>query len=99
MRKIILGFISGVIFVLVIIGNMTMEDLEKMTSSYHKKKFIDKIEYLLLGYNTIKTRPYTSYNGKSYKSYRSSHTTSFADYYPNKIFEEDEMKGEAKYEK
>ena len=89
MRKIILGFISGVIFVLAIIGNMTMEDIEKMTSSYNKKKFIDKIEYLLLGYNTIKTRPYTRYAGK-YKPYRGSYTTSFADYYPNMSFEEDE---------
>lgn len=91
MRKIILGFISGIILVLTIIGNMAMEDLEKMTSSYNKKKFIDKIEYLLLGYNTIKTRPYMPrYTGKSYKSYRGSQMTSFADYYPNKDFEEDE---------
>ena len=88
MRKFILGFISGIILVLTIIGNMTMEDLEKMTSSYHKKKFIDKIEYLLLGYNTIKTKPHSP----SYIKYRDKyyHAASYKDYY-KKRFEEDEL--------
>ena len=76
-----------------IISGMTIEDIEKMTSSYHKKKFVDKIEYLLLGYNTIKTKPYMPrYTRTSYKSYRGDQTTSFADYYPNKDFQEDEIK-------
>lgn len=75
MKKFVLGFIAGVMGMIVVIGNMTMEDLEKMTSESYKKKFIDKIEYLLLGYNTRKTPPYrasyyTNYNDTYHRKYR-----------------------------
>ena len=58
MKNFVLGFIVGIVGLLVILGNMTMESLEKMTSKSYKKKLIDKIEYLLLGYNTRKIPPY-----------------------------------------
>lgn len=52
-----------------------------------KKKVIDDFEHLLLGYNTIKTRPYRPY----YRSrYRSNYTTCYNDYY-KRSFEEDEL--------
>lgn len=75
MKKFVLGFIAGVMGMLAIIGNLTMEDLEKMTGESYKKKLIDKIEYLLLGYNTRKTPPYrasyyTNYNNKYRRRYQ-----------------------------
>lgn len=57
-----------------------------------KKDIVDKIEYLLLGYNTIKGPRKTYYHPPYYgrSPYSGYYTTSYRDYYGDKSFEEDE---------
>lgn len=56
---------------------------------YIKEDFINWLEHLLLGYNTIKTKPYSRFERKRPYAYANYTQPSYNDYY-RKSFEEDE---------
>lgn len=84
-----IGFIGGIVAFVTFIDET--EDLTCEKISRCKHNLIDKFEKLLLGYNTIKTKPYRPYYRPSHPRYRSNYyTTSYNDYY-KRSFEEDEL--------
>lgn len=86
----IVGFVGGIYFAIKNAAKWVAKHGALL--SHVKKEFIDDVEHLFLGYNTIKTRPYTSY--EKYGRYRErSHMTSYADLF-NDSFEEDEKGNE-----
>ena len=80
----VIGFIGGIVAFLRFIAR------SGRTLHEFKIELIERFEYLLLGYNTIKgprkARYYSPYMRRPYSSYR----TSYRDYYGDKSFEEDE---------
>ena len=77
------GFVGGIYALLRFIVRF-----EDMLIGF-KKDIVNKIEYLLFGYNTIKTMPYSHY---AYKRY-GRRTPSFSSYY-SKSFDNDEEEEE-----
>lgn len=85
----IVGFVGGI--------GLAVTKVLKWTTKHGdvlldwKKAVIDDIEYLLLGYNTIKTRRYSDYGPyqPGNRKPRNYYTTSYNNYY-KKSFREDE---------
>lgn len=82
---ILAGFVGGIMLMLKWIARFEflLKDI--------KKDFINKVEYILLGYNTIKTPPYT-HRSRPYSYYGGPlyGRTTYRNYWPNGSFEEDE---------
>lgn len=92
--KILVAFIVGFVTAIYLLLNWLVTKYEVLKG--FKKGIIDDFEYLLLGYNTIKTEPYYKRWGMNESSYRSfrHHMSSYNDYYKNKGFKEDEEEEE-----
>ena len=95
MKKIVVSFVALVIgFIGGIYVFLRLISWSGSTLHTVKIDLIEKFEYLLLGYNTVKgprkTYYYNPYVRRPYSSYR----TSYRDYYGDKGFEEDEKEAE-----
>ncbi len=75
MKKVALGFITGVVGLFALISNMTPEDISEW-----KKGVVDKFEYLLMGYNTHKIPPYRA---SYYTDRRNKYTRHYHPYRPD----------------
>jgi hypothetical protein len=80
----VIGFISGIyaILRLIIWSDGTLHGF--------KIAIIERFEYLLLGYNTIKGPRKSYYHSSCIRRPYSNYRTSYRDYYGDKGFEEDE---------